>query len=134
MRHVPSFSDFLSTLRRPVATTPCAWCGDAPASSRTATAEHVAVAMPGALHEGDALCDTCGDALDEDVALDDAPEADRDAREAGTLCAECGRHMADARGPVCSCCAASWFTPGVFVPRADHEGPRPAIFDCAVSA
>ena len=24
--------------------------------------------------------------------------------------------------------------PGVFVPRADHEGPRPVVFDCAVSA
>lgn len=70
-------------------------------------------------------------ALEE--ALADAPEADRDAREAGTLCEECGRHMADARGPLCSCCTASWFTPGVTVPRADHEGPRPVVFDCAAT-
>ena len=67
MRHVPSFSDFLSTLRRPAPSTPCAWCVDAPAGSRTATAEHVAVAMPGALRVDDMLCDGCADALDADV-------------------------------------------------------------------
>ena len=44
-------------------------------------------------------------ALEE--ALADAPEADRDAAMTGTLCEECGRHMADARGALCSCCAAA---------------------------
>lgn len=71
------------------------------------------------------------DAAELDAILADAPEADRDAVMAGTLCDECGRHMADARGPLCSCCAADWFTPSVFVPRADHEGPRPVVFDVA---
>lgn len=135
MRTVPSFSDFLSTLRRPAPVARCAWCDDADGRF-PATVDHVAVAMPGALRDGDLLCDGCRAALDEDVAqeaLADAPEADREAREAGTLCEECGRHMADARGPLCSCCAASWFTPGVTVPRADHEGPRPVIFDCAAT-
>ena len=117
----------------------CHWCGDH-AGDRTATAAHVAVAMPGALSAGDLLCDGCADALDADVAreeeaaldaaMGDAPEADRD-DAMGTLCEECGRHMADPRGPVCDGCAASWFTQGVYVPRADHEGPRPTVFDCA---
>jgi len=82
--------------------------------------------------DADDRCPSC--TLDDsalDAILADAPEADRDAAIAGTLCDECGRPMADARGPVCSCCAASWFTPGVFVPRADHEGPRPTVFDVA---
>lgn len=68
-----------------------------------------------------------------EAALADASEADRDAWMRVTLCDECGRHMADARSPICSCCAASWWTPGVTVPRADHEGPRPEVFDGAAS-
>ena len=44
----------------------CHWCGDH-AGDRTATAAHVAVAMPGALSAGDLLCDGCADALDADV-------------------------------------------------------------------
>ena len=126
---------------RPVA---CAWCAEA-AGEHPATHEHVAVVRRGTLRVDDLLCDGCADALDADVAreeeaaldaaMGDAPEADRD-DAMGTLCEECGRHMADPRGPVCDGCAASWFTPGVYVPRADHEGPRPTVFDCgaAVSA
>lgn len=135
MRSVPDFSSFLASIRRPERAPRCAWCDDA-AGEHPATADHVAVAMPGALRVDDLLCGGCRAALDEDVAteaLADAPEADRDAREAGTLCDECGRHMADARGALCSCCAASWWTPGVYVPRADHEGPRPTVFDCGAA-
>lgn len=84
--------------------------------------------------DADGCCPSCREADDSDdlaAILADAPEPDRDAWMAGTLCDECGRHMADARGPICSCCAASWWTPGVTVPRADHEGPRPSVFDAA---
>ena len=109
MRTVPAFSDFLAALRRPDRAAPCAWCDDA-RGEHPATADHVAVAMPGALRVDDLLCGGCRAALDEDVAteaLADAPEADRDAAMTGTLCEECGRHMADARGALCSCCAAA---------------------------
>ena len=79
------------------------------------------------------LCPSCVEPDEDDLAelLAGSPEADRDAAIAGTLCEECGRHMADARAEICSCCAASWWTPGVTVPRADHEGPRPVVFDVA---
>lgn len=49
----------------------CHWCGDH-AGDRTATAAHVAVAMPGALSVGDLLCDGCAADLDADAARSDA--------------------------------------------------------------
>lgn len=81
------------------------------------------------------LCPSCVEPDEDDLAelLAGSPEPDRDAAIAGTLCEECGRHMADARAEICSCCAASWWTPGVTVPRADHEGPRPVVFDVAAA-
>jgi hypothetical protein len=63
-----------------------------------------------------------------DAAMSGAPMADR-GDACGTLCDECGRHMADPRGPTCTGCLASWFTPGVTVARDVSEGPRPVIFD-----
>lgn len=72
MRTVPTFSDFLSALRSRLTPAPCCvWCAERDAT-RTATAAHVAVAREGSLTEGDDLCATCGDALDEDIAADAA--------------------------------------------------------------
>lgn len=45
----------------------CAFCASRPAGTMSATPAMVAAAQPGALRVGDALCDTCGDALVEDV-------------------------------------------------------------------
>lgn len=85
MRTVPTFSDFLSALRRPAPC--CVWCAERDAT-RTATAAHVAVARAGSLTEGDALCATCGDALDEDaLETDDVFAAVCDARQAAYLAA-----------------------------------------------
>lgn len=65
----------------------CHWCGDH-AGDRTATAAHVAVAREGSLTEGDDLCATCGDALDEDaLETDDVFAAVCDARQAAYLAA-----------------------------------------------
>lgn len=80
-------------------------------------------------HDG-SLCPMEGEELL--AALADAPEADRD-DACGTLCADCGRHMADPRGALCTGCLAGWFSPGVTVPRDISEGPRPTIFDGFVS-
>lgn len=84
-RTVPTFSDFLSSLRRPAPC--CVWCAERDAT-RTATAAHVAVAREGSLTEGDDLCATCGDALDEDaLETDDVFAAVCDARQAAYLAA-----------------------------------------------
>lgn len=80
MRTVPTFSDFLSALRRPAPC--CVWCAERDAT-RTATAAHVAVAREGSLTEGDDLCATCGDALE----IDDVFAAVCDARQAAYLAA-----------------------------------------------
>ena len=47
----------------------------------SATPAMVAAAQPGALHVGDALCDTCGDALIDDVVTSPASSAEADAAE-----------------------------------------------------
>ena len=46
----------------------CAWCPEGIAGEHTATAAHVAVAMPGALVEGAPLCDDCHAAFSADLA------------------------------------------------------------------
>lgn len=88
MRTVPTFSDFLSALRSRLTPAPCCvWCAERDAT-RTATAAHVAVAREGSLTEGDDLCATCGDALDEDaLETEDVFAAVCDARQAAYLAA-----------------------------------------------
>lgn len=73
MRTVPSFSDFLSTLRRPAPVARCAWCDDAD-GRHPATVDHVSAAMAGTLVEGDLLCGTCAADLAHDAATYRAEE------------------------------------------------------------
>lgn len=119
--------------REPPAEEPCfcARCTDRTDRAEPATAEQAAQSGFPQIGEGDLLCPTCAEVLTADAvdaAMSGAPEADR-GDACGTLCDECGRHMADPRGPTCTGCLASWFTPGVTVARDVSEGPRPVIFD-----
>lgn len=59
----------------------CAFCAARPAGTMSATPAMVAAAQPGALHVGDALCDTCGDALIDDVVTLAREQREADAAE-----------------------------------------------------
>lgn len=61
--------------------TRCAFCAARPAGTMSATPAMVAAAQPGALRVGDALCDTCGDALVEDVVTLRREQREADAAE-----------------------------------------------------